>query len=319
MRRQRRRIPYSPVPDRLIRDLAVTGDQVRLWALLERYCGENETAWPGQTTLAEDLGRSVPSVQRDLRALRETGWIMVRRRRAGTGVLLGNEYVLIEDPDVPVDHLEAPAEHQASPVMGGHQASAVMGGAITGDGSEPSAVMGPMKEPHVNDPQENETPPSPPPAAGGSPVVDEAGRVFLAWVESPTLIGRHRRTATLTKPRLDLIRRRLRDGYDVETLVAAVQGWVHSPHHRGENDRGTVYDSLDVCLSVEGGRRAANLDVFAAYHRDPSTRPGPAMTERERAQRARIARREEAGGASPIPVQPGPSVLDRLRITDGGA
>ena len=36
--------------------------------------------------------------------------------------------------------------------------------------------------------------------------------------------------------------------YPVEDLTAAVKGWRHSPHHRGENDQRKKYNSLKLCL-----------------------------------------------------------------------
>lgn len=72
----------------------------------------------------------------------------------------------------------------------------------------------------------------------------DAERVFNAWVDSK---GSKGRAPVLDKDRRKLIERWLKV-YPVEDLMAAVRGWRHSPHHRGENDQGKKYNSLKLCL-----------------------------------------------------------------------
>lgn len=79
--------------------------------------------------------------------------------------------------------------------------------------------------------------------------------VFDAWVEST---GKTR--AALDSKRRRLIRARLDDGYTVDDLRLAVTGWQFSPHHRGENERGTVYNDLGLIL-----RDADHVDAFRGY------------------------------------------------------
>jgi DNA-binding transcriptional ArsR family regulator len=68
--------------------------------------------------------------------------------------------------------------------------------------------------------------------------------VFAAWVQSTDRTAR----TQLTPERRRLIKRAFGWGYSAEDLVAAVQGWRHSPHHLGENDRRTVYNDLGLLL-----------------------------------------------------------------------
>lgn len=101
------------------------------------------------------------------------------------------------------------------------------------------------------------------PATGLSLVVaepkppDPVEVVFDAWREST---GKHK--AKLDPKRRRLIGTRLKD-YPVEDLVDAVQGWKLSPHHRGENDRHTVYNNLDLLL-----RDAERIEHFRDLQRD---------------------------------------------------
>ena len=49
--------------------------------------------------------------------------------------------------------------------------------------------------------------------------------------------------------------------YTVGEVVAAVTGWEHSPHHRGENERGTKYSDLSLLL-----RNPENIERFRDLH-----------------------------------------------------
>lgn len=107
-------------------------------------------------------------------------------------------------------------------------------------------------------------------------VVGDVERIFDAWVMSPTLVGRPaRRGPVLTPKRRALIRRHLADGYDVETLLAAVQGWTRSEFHRGRNEHGKTYDTLELLL-----RDAKHVDDMAAAWRGTDASVG-AMTDAE--------------------------------------
>lgn len=93
------------------------------------------------------------------------------------------------------------------------------------------------------------------PATGQEEAKDDVQTVFDAWVRSKGTRG------ALTAERRKLINARLRD-FAVEDLVDAVQGWQHSPHHRGENDSGTVYN--DLALLLRDGDR---IEKFRDLHR----------------------------------------------------
>lgn len=96
------------------------------------------------------------------------------------------------------------------------------------------------------------------PSATGRPDVQA---VFDAWRDST---GKH-------KAKLDAKRRRritnALSTYPLEDVLDAVRGWRNSPHHRGENNRGTVYNSLDLLL-----RDAERIEHFRDLERDGPTR-----------------------------------------------
>ncbi len=93
-------------------------------------------------------------------------------------------------------------------------------------------------------------------------------QVFDAWVEAT---GKNPNAVKFSKERQSLISRRLME-WPLEDLLDAVKGWRHSPHHRGENERQTVYNDLDLLL-----RNAKNIERFRDLERE-SRRRRPAST-----------------------------------------
>jgi uncharacterized protein YdaU (DUF1376 family) len=83
--------------------------------------------------------------------------------------------------------------------------------------------------------------------------------VFSCWQQTH---NHHR--SILDKKRTKLITDRIKEGYSVDDLCLAIRGCKVSPHHMGQNDTGTVYDSLDLIL-----RDASKVDQFIGYARNP--------------------------------------------------
>lgn len=71
-------------------------------------------------------------------------------------------------------------------------------------------------------------------------------QVFFAWREST---GKTSRTQ-LNRDRRKVIEKAFafQEEFTTEELIAAVRGWRHSSHHRGENEQRTPYNSLKVLL-----------------------------------------------------------------------
>lgn len=99
------------------------------------------------------------------------------------------------------------------------------------------------------------TPLSPPATTNGASNA-QVLEVFDAW----------RQSTGHTKSLLDDKRRRLivnaLKNYPVADLVDAVRGWKHSAHHRGENDRQTVYNDIGLLL-----RDASKIEMFRDLER----------------------------------------------------
>ena len=69
--------------------------------------------------------------------------------------------------------------------------------------------------------------------------------------------------AKLSDKRKAIIGKALRD-YSADQLCEAISGYQQSPFHMGENDRGMVYDSIELML-----RDAAKIDAGLAFARNP--------------------------------------------------
>jgi uncharacterized protein YdaU (DUF1376 family) len=82
-------------------------------------------------------------------------------------------------------------------------------------------------------------------------------------------------TAKLSPKRSRLIRARLKEGYTVEQLSAAIDGCRASPFHMGQNETGTRYDDLALIC-----RDAEHVEQFVQLRQGD----GRSMTRRDRAQ-----------------------------------
>lgn len=103
----------------------------------------------------------------------------------------------------------------------------------------------------------------------GKPSTADAQQVFDTWVEAT---GKNPNLVRFSDDRKDLIIRRLKD-WPLDDLLDAVRGWRHSPHHRGDNDRGRPYNDLSLLLrnteKIEGFR-----DLERAHRSKPQARSG---------------------------------------------
>lgn len=99
--RIRRQHRYTITPEHLILDPRVSDRGFRLWCRLDRYAGEQESAYPTRETLAIELDCSPASIDRATRELVETGWLRKERRAAGDTCL----YTLVTAPSKEVERL----------------------------------------------------------------------------------------------------------------------------------------------------------------------------------------------------------------------
>lgn len=118
-------------------------------------------------------------------------------------------------------------------------------------------------------------PPSPSPSQSPSPTngkqrTDMSASADLAVIPPVDQVFTHWQSVTghsdakFTPRRKQAIAGRLREGYSVGTLMAAVNGCRASPFHQGENDRRRVFD--DITLICRDGE---HVEQFVGYLRAP--------------------------------------------------
>ena len=150
------------------------------------------------------------------------------------------------------------------------------------EGNAPGNEAGSPSPSPSQEQEQNEHPPTP--RKRGDPLAPSVQAVFEAWRE--TL---NHPEAKLTPKRRKHVEARLRDGYTVEQLVAAINGCRASPYHQGENETGTVYDDLElICRSGE------KVEAFLARLKEHGGNGGekPPLTTEEKRARAEERQRE---------------------------
>lgn len=212
---------------------------------LANYAQDDGTqAFPSIETLCENSRLSRSAVKSALARLRADGSIVeTGRRSSGTAVF--------------------------SIVMGGqNQAGSDSARADSGAGGSDSDAQGPDPDP---DPYRTTT------TRQGLSNPDSVDAVFDYWRERC-----NHPTAKLTSDRRSKINARLRDGYTVDDLKAAVDGAARAAF---VNDQGKRFD--DLALICRNGEK---LDSFIARASTTTTAGG--LAARTRARRERIARYE---------------------------
>lgn len=118
----------------------------------------------------------------------------------------------------------------------------------------PEEVTGEPEERREKQKQNNNGNGKPAPDGASSAGADRGAvdRVFSAWQTATGKVA-----SKLTPARRDLIRRRVRE-HSEDVVLAAIAGCAGSAFHRGENDRGREYLSLELIL-----RNAEKIEAFA--------------------------------------------------------
>ncbi len=96
-------------------------------------------------------------------------------------------------------------------------------------------------------------------------------RVFERWVLAS---GRDLARTRLTTQRRRKVEARLKEGYSVNEILAAIEGVQRSPFHQGANDTGTRYDDLTVIC-----RDGAQVERFADLAAEPATSEKPVIAQ----------------------------------------
>ena len=99
--RLRRQHRFTVTPEHLILDPRVSDRAFRLWCRLDRYAGQDDSAFPARESLAIELDTSPSSIDRATKELVAAGWLEKERRAAGDSCI----YTLIVAPEKEVERL----------------------------------------------------------------------------------------------------------------------------------------------------------------------------------------------------------------------
>lgn len=95
---------------------------------------------------------------------------------------------------------------------------------------------------------------------------NDINQIWDAYISSLEEFKSNKRKPVLSRARIELIKRRLAT-YSVDDLKLAVTGWLHSDFHRGENDNGKVWNSIELLL-----RNDEKIEQFIGYHQKPESK-----------------------------------------------
>src|SRR5712691_5446424 len=74
---------FTQVPNFLLKSNRLSAGDKMTFAMLLSYAWQNDSCFPGQTRLAQDLGLSDRSVRTHLKALERNGLLAIKRRGQG--------------------------------------------------------------------------------------------------------------------------------------------------------------------------------------------------------------------------------------------
>lgn len=111
MRFRKKGWTFAQVPIWAVCDPNISDGALRLLAYLAWRQGNDNSCWPSVSRMAQDLRSSPKTIQRRLRELEETGYLVTRHRRGRS-----NEYTLVADPDGASEKHIPTARREQTPV-----------------------------------------------------------------------------------------------------------------------------------------------------------------------------------------------------------
>lgn len=112
--------PFAVIPVWILKEDRLSSRAVHLYAVLYRYVGENDVAWPLQSTLAKDLQCSLTSLKVALGELVDVGAVEKKLRfRGETREIIGCLYeIIVRNPKGVVGPSPNPSQPVAQPLVG---------------------------------------------------------------------------------------------------------------------------------------------------------------------------------------------------------
>lgn len=267
------------MPATVIRALSGDTTAVAVYATLATYADGEGRCRPFQSTLADDLGIDVGTVRRAITRIATAGLVVKSPRFDAHRHKIGNEYLLT--PSGATARRAGSRGRSRAPIPRDDARSTRAGDPLSRKEQLPMNKETPLP---IDEPRLASVSPITPGRLLDVPSVVDV--VFDAWRRST---GKSVGRTKLTPKRRKCIEARVKDGYSVEDLTAAVQGWRRSPFHCGANESRTVYNELTLLL-----RDGEHVEKFAELHEQSapsvvsmSTDPAVAAINRQREREGR--------------------------------
>jgi hypothetical protein len=74
---------FTQVPNFLLNDPKISANAKVVYAKLLSYARYNDRVFPGQDTMANDVGMSQPTIARAVKELEDNAWLEIQRRGQG--------------------------------------------------------------------------------------------------------------------------------------------------------------------------------------------------------------------------------------------
>ena len=252
---------FAIVPDGAIAKLHELTPKAGI--LYVHYCkwrdAQTGQAFPSLSTIARDLGIPKSTACELRKQLTDSGWIE----------LLSGDTVRVvmgfEPFGKPEQHSENPNDKSRTafgkPEQHSEKSNAVRvshSEKSNGDSEKSNDPFGkveshirnnkPMEQDHGTNPEEETTVEGEPSTSAKVKSIFEYWQIQLSHPRAKLTYDRRRRIVD-----------RLRDGYSVEEIKQAIDGWPASPFHRGENPGGVIYDDIELIC-----RNGSKLEKFMA-------------------------------------------------------
>jgi len=239
----------------IVRAMEVGPAAALLYVMLEGYADKGRKCFPSMTTLGKQLKFSRRHIQQLMRKLETAGIVTKEPRVDGSGQTSNLYYLPLISP------VNQSAPRREPGFAGGANGSAQAPANQSAQGGKPQFAGPASHSAHELEPvniyQQEKDPVEPDsfeleglskdkPSCRSK--TDRSAEVLEVFEHYRSFHPRAHRNPTSTSKEWKAIRARLKEGYTVDDLKAAIDGCHRSPFHMGENKNSRKYDSLELIV-----------------------------------------------------------------------
>jgi uncharacterized phage protein (TIGR02220 family) len=240
--RKTNRNGFAITPNELLNDPSITMMAKGIYGFMQ----SKPDAWNFTIlSMSKQMKEGVDSIKTSLKQLRDTGWIEYTKNHDGSG-----HYSILIQPKVEKQHLDSDCGLQGCNNALSPKVEIPLKGKSTRISKKEPLVRKIKDKDIVNE----EEPRSQISVEPQSRISNNIQQAFDHWIQ---VMEKKAGACKLTAKRKSLITARLKEGYTLDDLKQAIEGCRNSKYHRGQNDKGTVYDSIELIF-----RDGGNVERF---------------------------------------------------------